>query len=488
MPLAATFLPGRALGIGVPRPRGAFKVRSVAAPLIGAIVHTYEPENVAQYDLYNIVKPATLLQGVLEEYPSVNDPFNAMPSGYLPDFNYYLGLFDGPTLEFLYDSGLAMNVWETGFKHIMAVPPFPYVTDPAGIFHVDRSTWRGPLYFTSTKWIRRLVGADVANAMGYDGSGVTVVVTDTGGTRANPMTVRMGKMTAVDANLYDAIGHGEHTASTIGGARAISREFTELNGKPVEMEGMAPGCTLIEIKALDYVIGTGTDAQLIKSLQDAIKVGADIVNASWGGPETAKSPEEDPFYIPVKTMVEKYNILFVASSGDSGPGPSPSSPAAMPQAISVGSINAVGNDNPAFGPAGMVSGFSGRGPVPWGGQIYPYTTNYGAIFASAITGWLRGAYTGVVGNYQALAGTSMSAPVTSGLLAIMRQAHMTLLNRTLTLNDVMDILKVAQDYWGIDDPNNNEYGYGPLTFDIYLKYLEDKYGLSMAPASGAGKA
>jgi hypothetical protein len=82
----------------------------------------------------------------------------------------------------------------------------------------------------------------------------------------------------------------------------------------------------------------------------------------------------------------------------------------------------------------------------------------------------------------------MSAPVTSGLLAIMRQAHMTLLNRTLTFNDVMDILKVAQDYWGIDDPNNNEYGYGPLTFDIYLKHLEDKYGLSLAPASGAGKA
>jgi hypothetical protein len=457
-----------------------FKVRSLSAPLIPAIVDTRDPENVTQYDLFNVVKPATIMQGILNEYPSVSDPFNAIPQGYLASFGYYIGIFDAPTLEYLHDSRIASNVWEVGTKYILSVPPFPYVTDPDGIFHVNRSSWGGPMYFTSTKWIRKLVGADVANSLGFNGAGVTVAVTDTGGTRLNPMTVRMGKRTAVDANLYDAIGHGEHTASTIGGARAVSTELSKINGKPVEMEGMAPGCTLIGIKALDYVMGLGTDAQLLKSLQDAINIGADVVNASWGGPETYSSPEQDPFYKPVKVMVEGYDMLFVASSGDSGPEPSPSSPAAMPYAISVGSINAVSNDNPAFGPAGYVSGFSGRGPVPWHGQVYPYTTSYGAIFASAITGWMRGSYTGVVGNYQALAGTSMSAPVVSGLLAIMRQAHASLLNRRLTFEEVMDMLKVAQDYWGIDDPDNNEYGYGPLTWGIYTKYMEDRYGIKLS--------
>jgi len=448
-------------------------INSIVSPLIPAIIHTDDPENIRQYDFFNTVRPSSLMKSLSEEYPMVNDIFNAIQPGFIKNFSYYIGIFDGPTLEYFSDGALAHNVWEVGFKKILQ---FPYVTDNAGIFYVPRSTWKGGLYFTSTEWIRHLVGADKANSKGYSGQGMNAVVIDTGGTRINSQTMMMQKQTAIPGNDTDQIGHGEHTASTMFGRKSIDYTFSEQQGKIVEVQGMAPQSNGIEIKALDYGMGSGTDSQLLRALDMAITAKADVVNASWGSSETYSEPSQDPYFIPIQTMVQKHNIIFVAASGDSGPKVSPSSPAAMPDAISVGSINAVSNSNPAFGNAGEVSGFSGRGPTPWG-SIYPDIVTYGAIFDSAITGWMRTSYTGIDHQHQAIAGTSMSSPVAAGLITLMRQAYYKNMGTKMSAYEIKTMMSTTgMNYWNLSNKDNNR-GWGAINWDIFEQYMNDKYGI-----------
>ncbi|MEM3656762.1 MAG: S8 family serine peptidase, partial [Thermoprotei archaeon] len=222
----------------------------------------------------------------------------------------------------------------------------------------------------------------------------------------------------------------------------------------------------------------GTDFQLLHSLQMAIDLGADIVSASWGSAETSQLPEQDPYYKPINIMVQQYNIIFVAASGDSGPGVSPSTPAAVPDALSVGSINAVGNQQSAFGPAGEVSGFSGRGPTPWG-AVYPDTATYGAIIDSAITGWMRASYEGVPHEYVAIAGTSMSTPIAAGLITLMRQAYKAKVGGTLTTSEIKTMLSTTGlQYWN-QRYKNNDVGWGPINWPIFQQYMQEKYGVTV---------
>jgi serine protease AprX len=334
--------------------------------------------------------------------------------------------------------------------------------------------WRAPLYFTSTYWTKQLIGADKANRQGFNGEGVTTIVIDTGGTQFNRQTPQLQKHTAVYGNDVDSIGHGEWCASCIAGRTVTDDLFTVMQGKPVVCEGIAQACNIVEVKALDYVEGAGTDAELIRALYMSLQLGADIISCSWGGQENASNPEEDPYYKPIQTLVQA-SVIPVFAAGNSGPNPSTlSSPGWLPQVLTVGSYNAVDNSQvSSFGPAGEVSNFSSRGPTPWG-DIKPDTVGPGAIIDSGITGWMMGSYTGVVHPFQAIAGTSMATPHIAGLVTLMRQAHRQLLGKVLTVDEVKEVLKSS----GIE--KTNDYGWGPLTWDLYLSYLETTYGLKLS--------
>ena len=450
------------------------RIRNIVSPLIPAIVETSDHENVRQYDLFHLVKPASLVQQLLAIYPNPYDPLNAMPSAYLKDFGLYLGIFSGPDLEFLHDSGIASNVWESGFKRISA---FPYVTDENGIFTVQRSSWKGPLTFTSTYWVKKLVGADVANSKGFSGQGVRVAVVDTGGT-TSLQTYRARRYTAVDQNYADDIGHGAWCISAAVGSRAVDHTFTQLEHKPVVCEGMAPLADGIAIKALDYVVGTGTDAQLLHALHMAYTLGADVVSCSWGGSASGlQQPQDSVFYKPTKIMVDSGQVVVFAA-GNSGPKANTiDDPGDLPDVLTVGAYNAVDNSSKsAFGLAGMVAGFSSRGPTNWG-AVKPDIVMPGAIIDSAIQGWMSGSYTGIVHPYQSIAGSSMSTPIAAGLIACMRQAHKKLTGETLTVPEIKSMMSlVGAAAWNITQKSNN-YGWGPLTWDIYEAWLKEKYGV-----------
>jgi subtilisin family serine protease len=447
-----------------------FKVRNVVSPLIPAVLETSDPENVEQYDLFKTVR-TSYLRLPNSIYPSINDPLRMVPSGYLRNFGYYLGIFSGPDLEFLYDSKVATNVWEMGFKRINQ---FPYVTDEQGIFSVKRSSWKGPLTFTSTYWVKKLIGADVANSKGYTGKGVKVAVVDTGGT-SSIQTFNARRYTAVDQNYADQIGHGEWTISAAIGRTAEDHTFSQLEKKPVLCEGMAPDGEGIAIKALDYVIGTGTDGQLLHALDMAHTLGADVVSCSWGGSAAGlQQPQDSVFYKPTKIMVDSGQVVVFAA-GNSGPNPNTiDDPGDLPDVLTVGAYNAVDNSSqPSFGPAGMVAGFSSRGPTNWG-AVKPDIVMPGAIIDSAIQGWMMGSYTGITHPYQALAGTSMATPIAAGLIACMRQAHKQLLGQQLTVTEVKNMMSML----GLSQKSNSA-GYGVLTWQIYEDWMKSKYGIQV---------
>jgi len=450
---------------------GVFRVSDFASSLLPVIIETDDPTNVQQYDMFHLVKPKTIFDVLSRLYPNEQEPYNSIPGGYYKEFGYYVGLFNVIDLAALYDSKIAKNVWEVKRKRILSLP---YVTNPAGIFQVSKSLWRAPLYFTSTYWTKQLIGADKANRQGFNGEGVTTIVIDTGGTQFNRQTPQLQKHTAVYGNDVDSIGHGEWCASCIAGKTVTDDLFTVMQGKPVVCEGIAQACNIVEVKALDYVEGAGTDAELLRALYMSLQLGADIISCSWGGQENASSPEEDPYYKPIQTLVQA-SIIPVFAAGNSGPNPSTlSSPGWLPQVLTVGSYNAVDNSQvSSFGPAGEVSNFSSRGPTPWG-DVKPDTVGPGAIIDSGITGWMMGSYTGVVHPFQAIAGTSMATPHIAGLVTLMRQAHRQLLGKVLTVDEVKEVLKSS----GIE--KTNDYGWGPLTWDLYLSYLETTYGLKLS--------
>lgn len=385
-------------------------------------------------------------------------------------FHYFSGIWSGNDIDRMSMDPRVLHIWRDRIdKRILqypyALPEYTYAS-PSGPNGQK-------LYFTSMQEVRRLLGVDVANKKGITGKGVIAVLSDTGGHRTHPMTVRLAKQTAIPGIYTDMNSHGEWTASALGGKQATDHTFTRMNpGKqPVINQGIAPDCNLVEIKALGFVIGTGSNSMLLRSLDMALADKADVLNCSWGGPISTAHYTDDPFYDPMEALRESGTIVCVAS-GDSGPGEGTvDSPGALPNVLSVGSINAVGNDsNSMFGQAGYTSGFSSRGPGY--GMIRPDTTGYGAIIDSAIGPVLDGSYTHIVHRYQAIAGTSMSSPIVAGLMALMKQVY----KRN---NTPLDLDEVKRMLSKMGHSKNNDDGWGMVTFPMIQEWVHDQYNVSL---------
>jgi subtilisin family serine protease len=387
----------------------------------------------------------------------------------MPAFNMYAGLFDGWTLASIAEHPSVAAIYE---DRPIKLLQFPYA--PAeGTFSVKVES--GPLYFTSTQWTRRLMGADVANSKGYSGQGVNACVVDTGGTRGNPQTMRMVRQTVIPGNHFDVISHGEWCASALGGTLFKDSTFSAETRMPVYCEGMAPKCNLYQVKALDFIIGTAMTSQLIAGLEAALNLRADVLSCSWGAPVSTSEPTGDPFY-SVMQKLDQSGMLLAVAAGNSGPqGGTIDTPGALPNVITVGSYNAVGNvSNSMFGAAGEVSGFSSRGPA-YVTEVKPDTIAPGAIIDSGVSPFSEMAlsYTHRPHGASAIAGTSMATPQVAGLLACMRQAHKQLLNRVLTNAEVKTMLA------SLGQPKNNDSGWGPLTWAMYEEWMATQYNMEV---------
>src|SRR5690606_1203531 len=153
------------------------------------------------------------------------------------------------------------------------------VDQPPGIAAVHRpKVWldglRQPLLAESVPQ----VGAPTAWASGWDGTGVTVAVLDTGIDATHP---DLSDRIAASANFTegeeedgDFVGHGTHVASIVAGSGAAS------DG---QFQGVAPGAQLLDGKVC-MEFGCA-ESWILAGMQWAAEQGADVVNLSLGGPD-----------------------------------------------------------------------------------------------------------------------------------------------------------------------------------------------------------
>ncbi|GIJ50552.1 serine protease [Virgisporangium aliadipatigenens] len=250
-----------------------------------------------------------------------------------------------------------------------------------------------------------MTGAPGAWAAGFDGSGVTVAVIDTGVDDSHPdlagkVVARRNFVPDKETGL-DVAGHGTHVASTVAGTGAAS------DGK---YRGVAPGAALIDAKVCWSVPGGGacSDSAILEAMQWAAASGAKVVNMSLGGPDQIGI---DPLEQAVNDLSAQYGTLFVCSAGNWG-----------------GSTFRVGSPGTADA-ALSVANFDKSGELYWSSLHGPRIGDYAvkpdiAAPGTDITAARSPSAAGLPeGPYIGFTGTSMAAPHVAGTAALLAQAR-----------------------------------------------------------------
>ncbi|MDA8531036.1 S8 family serine peptidase [Candidatus Poseidonia alphae] len=351
-----------------------------------------------------------------------------------------------------------------------------------------------------------LHGVDMAwEETGYDGSGVTVAIIDTGidGAHAslddldddnstndpkvigfydpvNNPTLTNG----TEVFPYDDQGHGSHCAGTTAGTGAPNYEHV----------GMAPQANLVGVKVLDAG-GSGSFATVMAGMKWTVdnryQFNIRAASMSLGGPGPIEwtSSEEDSVNRYANEMVRSGIALFIAA-GNSFSSASIGTPGSAEDVITVGALD---KDS-------SISVYSSQGPTEEG-RIKPNVAYVGSNVMSVAFN------TG--DQYTDMSGTSMATPGAAGVAALMLQA-----NPDLSPFDVRNIMQetaIYRECYYMGDPDgmkgcpldstgagvlpkarqNNVYGHGEVrALDAVMEAAEQDYSfdnsvtLAMETSSG----
>lgn len=309
------------------------------------------------------------------------------------------------------------------------------------------------------------VGAPaVRQAFGYDGTGIGVAVIDSGITSwhddlADPNNPGSQRVSAfVDfvsdhTTPYDNYGHGTHVAGVIAG-----NGFDSAGGRT----GIAPAATLTVLKVLDGT-GRGRISNVIAALGYVLEHHAPlnirVVNLSIGA-GVFESYETDCLTVAARRVVDA-GVVVVASAGNNGRSSAGgrqygaiTAPGNAPWVLTVGAASHMGT---VTRDDDTIADFSSRGPtaidriakpdvVAPGVGIVSLSTPGSYIYQSRPNALLAGTTDPGYLPYLSLSGTSQSAPVVAGTVALMLQA-----NPALSPNAVKAILQfTAESHPGYD--------------------------------------
>ena len=264
------------------------------------------------------------------------------------------------------------------------------------------------------------------------GKGITVAVLDTGIAGNLPDfkgadgTSKVLADIAIDDNattVSDQYGHGTHVAGLLAGDSRGRPAGDPLRGA---YEGAAPDANLVNIKVSDDDGNTDL-LSVIEGLQFAVDMkstyGIRVINLSLNE-VTPQSYKVDPLDAAVESAWLK-GIVVVASAGNRGTAPDAVSyaPANDPYVISVGAVDDQGTKSTSDD---MLASWSSRGVTQDGfakpevvapGAHMVSTLAPGSDFASLCPSCV------VDGAYFRVGGTSMSAPIVSGIAADILELH-----------------------------------------------------------------
>lgn len=305
------------------------------------------------------------------------------------------------------------------------------LTTPAA---ADPSDFNTPEYFASGALDQ--IGANEAYALGYTGAGTTIAIFDTGIDPAHPEFA--GKeISGYDfffetSELSDLVGHGTHVA----GIAAAHRDGAGMHGVAYDAD----------IMSFNIMLGatiTSAMERLFAGVDWMIENDVRIANGSWITWYDRSDPDLlEYLYTNFKHAVDN-DIIFVFAAGnfsDAKPWDPADTPEIFPDLQShFLAVVTVDENN-------VIAGFSNRcgNNAPWciaAPGIDIYSTDPG-------------------GGYSAGSGTSMSAPVVSGALAVLEQAFPFLTSGQL----VQLVLTTATD---LGDPSI--YGQGLLNLGAAVR-------------------
>ena len=318
-------------------------------------------------------------------------------------------------------------------------------------------------------------------SLGYDGSGVTVAVADSGLNNGDALTMHpdlLGRTPAFfhygsPGQLDDAAdehAHGTHCAGIIAGNGA-SGEVDE-NGNLYGL-GLAPGASIIAQRIFDGVGNYAAPPSFERLTRDAKRAGADIGSNSWGddtqGRYDISAMEFDALVRDADALSlgdQQYILEF--SAGNAGSGQQTiGSPAVAKNVIATGASQ---NDRVDFVIYGegteAMADFSSRGPCE-DGRIKPDVCAPGTWIASlqSFSATDQYAWAGISPLYQYQGGTSQAGPHVSGAAAVFvqfyRETHTNAtpspaLVKAALINSAVDL----DDSAGTGPTPNNDEGWG----------------------------
>ncbi len=291
----------------------------------------------------------------------------------------------------------------------------------------------------------------VVERLGVTGAGVGVATIDSGVDPSHEdldgRVVHFADFVNAQPFAYDDYGHGTHVAGIIAGSGQRS------NGA---RRGVAPGAHLVVLKALD-VTGNGFTSNVIAAIDYAIAnrttYNIRVLNLSVAA-GVYESFTKDPLTLAAKRAVDS-GIVVVAAAGNRGRDLTGqpqyggiTSPGNAPWVLTVGASGDLGTPDRRDD---VVARFSSRGPaaidenakpdlIAPGVNIESTADPSSALFAAHPSSRLWGTVKTGSEPYLSLTGTSMSAPVVTGAIALMLEA-----NAALTPNAVKAILEYTAE-------------------------------------------
>ena len=304
--------------------------------------------------------------------------------------------------------------------------------DPGLSLTPDRSLRVSGTTGTVQPYVVEHTHANRLHASGITGRGITIAFVDSGWwSQLATQTDTAGHNVVLQG--YDAIGdtlgvgapddhygHGTHVLS-IAANSAISQDGTYI--------GIAPDASRVIVRAFDQN-GAGSYANTIRGIDWILKNAAAyhirVVNMSFGAPPQSYY-WDDPLAQAVMKLWQA-GIVVVASAGNTGPGPMTIGvPGNVPYVITVGAMT--DNYTPSVPGDDWLASFSSTGPT-YEGFVKPEIVAPGGHVIAVMSGsstiaTAHPAFLGTNGylgsSYFYMSGTSMSAAVVSGVVALMLQ-------------------------------------------------------------------